>query len=325
MRELSTFNKIVILVEMYYSLTAMPISPIPCTFNWSKELDSMNPSLRHRLKVLRTVCIDGKQTSLKRFNQQVFGDVSTRDCLIIFSEWRGFGSTRLTVRLPPCAETGSYACKVPLSQSIRKNAAIYARNYLGGTGQYLAIMARFERIAPRYWTLSKSENRKLMQRSMEGVLETWKKLKEETSLSKTFLTFDYGKFGSASFKQRNYYDAEDLLLNFHQTIYKGRMSFEEWENSFEVVAHTNQSAYIALLQLEVASSAKCVLLAAHYSNFLVRAFNLYEEKHNQTSSCLKFINKDSGKPHALACSIPLIAHNKPKRKWKHKRKHKHKH
>ncbi len=75
------------------------------------------------------------------------------------------------------------------------------------------------------------------------------------------------------------------------------MSFEEWENSFEVVAHTNQSAYIALLQLEVVTSAKCVLLAGCKSNFLVRAFNLYEQKHNQTSSCLKFLNS----------RIPLLA------------------
>ncbi len=85
----------------------------------------------------------------------------------------------------------------------------------------------------------------------------------KTSFSKTFLTFDYGKFRSDYFKQWNYYDAEDLLLNFHKSIYEGSMSFEEWENSFDVVAHTNQSAYIAVgssHQCQVCATSNCINL-----------------------------------------------------------------
>ncbi len=91
-------------------------------------------------------------------------------------------------------------------------------------------------------------------------------LKEDHPHMITFLTFDYGKFGSDSFKQWDYFGAEDLLLGFHRTIYESNMSFDEWEGSFGEVAHTDQSA---MLQLQIVSNAKCVILAGDNSNLLM--------------------------------------------------------
>lgn len=295
MKEVAVFSKNVILVRMYYSERD---GPMACSCNWSRELDGI-ASLGHRLRVVRTVCIDGKQSSLADFDRNIFGEVPTRDSLVIFSEWRGFGSDRMSVS-PPCSSASDYVCTMLLSESIRRDAEEYAQRYLGGAGQYFAIMSRLERAVPKYWTWEKSDLRIQLEKNVQNILKTWKKLKGDR---RTFLAFDYGKFGSDTFKSwYNYYDSEDLLLDYHKTVYENRMSFKEWENSFSEVAHTNQSAYIAFLQMEIVTNAKCVLLAGHTSNFLMVTYHLYKEKHNKSFSCSKFITHSTDSPNSATCS-----------------------
>ncbi len=297
-RELSVYDKNVILVQMSYSLQDGPSNL--CSFNWSREI---SPGLlRYRMHVVRSVCVDGNQKTLADFDHIIFGNIPRENSVVIFNEWRAFGPDRLVPK-PSCAKAGSYACRKPLSHSIKMDAEIYAQRYLGGIGQYLAIMTRFERTVPKFWTLTKAGNKKHLQRNMENVLNTWVKLKEDHPHMITFLTFDYGKFGSDSFKQWDYFGAEDLLLGFHRTIYEGNLSLDEWESSFGEVAHTDQSAYIAMLQLQIVSNAKCVILAGDNSNFLMSAFNMYMEKHvDSNSACIQLINKKS-KDTPKACKV----------------------
>lgn len=287
------YEKDVILVQIYYPRYTQEPGVVKCDYNWERGLEGMGRL--KLLKVVRSVCVRGNVpgASAKYLDNAIFAGRSSRDVVVIINEWRGIGPDRVRIHVP-CSGAKRYTCRKPLSQKVIIDARAYANKYLGGVGNYIGIMARFERTTPKYWSEETEVLRKGVQHAMEAALSMWNSMKAQTLLSKTFLTFDYGKFGSDTFKEvYGYFDLEDLLEGFHQTIYNDQLSIAEWEQTFLEMSNTNNSAYMAALQLQIVVEAKCIILIGRNSNFLEYTLNLYRQNRPH-DACAKLIGELDG-------------------------------
>ena len=270
----------VILVQMNYESKSTT-----CKFTW-QEGARMVGTLKN-MKVVRKVCIGAKKgTSVSAFDNHIFG--SLRNTIVVFSEWRGIGNrSRLNVNLT-CTKAKQYVCHKKISQRVLKDAEKYAQRYLGGFGQYIAIMTRFERSTKNYASMNQKNLQQYVKMRITQTLEKWKALKAKKSTPNTFLAFDYGRFGSDTFKKNQYYGSKAAMEQFHQQVYNRKISLHDWEVSFGELCNTTDSGYIALLQLAIATNAKCIVLMGEQSNFLNFAAVLYKSKHT-VDRCMELV------------------------------------
>ena len=260
-----------------------------CSHKWD-ETELANIKNIEQLEVTRTVCIMMGSTtgSVDEFDKNIYGDLCPKDSVVIIDFWRGISqdpkAKRVNIDLD-CSDAETFACVMPLSPRIFKDAKNYALKYLGtGLWEYNAIMARLERMIHSHSSFNSKE--KDLNKYVNQIIAKWKELKKKTST--TFLAFDYGTFGSESFRSKNYYACKARLEDLHHIIYDGKLSFQEWEKSFSEISHTNHSGYIALLQLQLVAHAKCVLFVSDRSNFVQHALHLYEDIHPH-NKCIETI------------------------------------
>ena len=277
LRDVSLHKKNVILVQLHYQLHSCKAGPCRC--NWYEpDLNGMRQI--ENLKVVRQVCINNLNgiMSVENFDKKIYGDLCPHDSVVIFDDWRGIARPRVYITLD-CNHAQTYSCHIPFSPRLINDAASYANEHLGGFGQYNAVMARFEKTKhdPFYNTME--QNHLLLNEMVDKTIAKWKEMRERTSTSATFLAFDYGSFGSDSFRTKHFYNSKERLEEFHRLIYDGTMSVQEWEHSFMQTCQTNHSVYIALLQMQLVSHANCVLFVGIRSNFLSHALNSYQKIH----------------------------------------------
>ena len=243
LNEIRLYQKNVILVQIQY---LQPGSA--CTFSWNTTTLMRELEDYQYLRVKRRTCINfRRQLSVTNFKRKVFGDIGTENTVVIFSEWRGIGPNRSPFPLPSCAKDVKYN-GIRQSKQVLKDAEMYANKYLGGFGQYISVSARFERVDLGYWSQPRNSVKKAITESMKKI----GKFKDKHSKSRVYLTYDYGKFGSDTFKHKNYYSASDLLTGFQHDVYEGRMSHDEYEQSFMTLSSRNPG-YIAMVQMAVSS------------------------------------------------------------------------
>ena len=171
------------------------------------------------------------------------------------------------------------------------DADVYVKKYLGGFGQYNAVVGRFEKAMDNYWTLSVDKKKEKIKALVQEAVERLSKLNEKTNVSTTFLAYDYGRYGSRTFFLQKFYQSDDVLRQFQQDVYGGRMSYNDWENSFSDICHINHTGYMSLLQLVIASRAKC-LLRVGWSNFLDYVTRTYLRNH-PTGACMECVPSGS--------------------------------
>ena len=63
----------------------------------------------------------------------------------------------------------------------------------------------------------------------------------------------------------------------------------EWEKTFERVAHSTDSGYIAMLQQVIVTRAKCILFVGG-GTFQRHAYNLYRQL-NPENQCVRILEK----------------------------------
>ena len=273
LNETSHFQKNVILVQIVYRNG--------CTFARHNEsgLDSFMKGNEYLTEVRRQ-CISNNQPSAQAFSKLVFGEVSPQDSVVIIDEWRGFGTDdRVNFKTTlPYNKVRTYVKQRVPSDRILKDAESYAQTHLGGFGNYIAIVGRFEVTIERYYKVEVKKRQEAVKQCMKSALQIWNETKIKTSTSSTFLAFDYGKFGSITFKIGNYYGSEDDLRQFHHTIYGDTWSVEEWEQSFIDISHREESSYCSLLQLVIAAHAKGIILVGR-SSFQKYLSALYVKYH----------------------------------------------
>ena len=272
LNETSHFQKNVILVQIIYRKN--------CTFARHNEsgLDSFMKGNEYLTEVRRQ-CISNNQPSVQAFSKLVFGEVSPRDSVVIIDEWRGFGAGRVNFKSTlPYNKVRTYVKQRVPSNRILKDAESYAHTHLGGFGNYIAIVGRFEKPVQKHWSIGLEKRQEVVRQCMKSALQIWNDMKRNTSTSTTFLTFDYGKFGSQTFRSMDYYGSEDDLRQFHHTIYGDTWSAEEWEQSFIDISHIEESSYYSLLQLVIAAHAKGITFVGR-SSFQTYLSTLYVKYH----------------------------------------------
>ena len=266
--EIRLYQKNVILVQIQY---LKPGSA--CTFSWNTTTLMRELEDYQYLRVKRRACINfRRQLSVTDFKNQVFGDIGTENTVVIFKEWRGIGPGRSYICLPSCAKGAKYN-GIRQSKQVLKDAEIYANKYLGGFGQYISVSARFEKVDLHYSSQTLQQRRNSVKKAITESMKKIRILNDKNSNSSIYLTYDYGKFGSSTFKHNNYYNASDLLTGFQHDVYEGRISHDEYEQSFMTLSSRNPG-YIAMVQMAVSSRGQCLLAIGwgHCIRFVVGLF-----------------------------------------------------
>ena len=193
---ISTFEKNAILVQFDYR----PFELRLCEFSW--DTTNLMAELKHYplLNISRKVCINvNKLLTSEQLRALILGDVPLQNTVIIIDEWRGLGSSRALVK----GECSNYTHLQP-SASAMEDAKMYADKYLGGFGQYISVSARFEKVYGR--TMQKRRRNKVA-KAISMIKKTISTHKKQKQINKIYLSYDFGRFGSLSFRRKNFYDS----------------------------------------------------------------------------------------------------------------------
>ena len=284
--EVSQFEKLVILVEVKY-LSLRQDAQCDFTWSWSVMEDLKE---YQNLNVARNVCINlQRKISSNQFRSLVFGDLTPQNSLVIFKEWRGLGPRRVDIQLPSC--TIQLDCHhIHLSDHVWKDAESYVNTYLGGIGQFISISARFEKMSRHYASMTMEQRHREIARIIPQAVSDVRELQKTHGVEKVHLAYDYGQFGSGSFKRHKYYNSEDMLIKFQSDLYKGTVSFAEYEESYRTLSSTNP-AYVAVVQIVVSSMGKCLIQigSGHVTNLIQELFM----RTHQSPYCNKCIATES--------------------------------
>ena len=171
------------------------------------------------------------------------------------------------------------------SAIVMEDAEMYADKYLGGFEQYISVSARFEKVCGKYYTKTP---RQLQQKSAKAISLIKKSIsahKQQKQIEKVYLSYDFGKFGSITFRKKKFYKLHDLLINFQQDLYNNETTHDEYENSFKIFKQQNP-AHIAMVQMTIAAKGKCLLQigSGHCIKFTSYLFKSF---HSQENLCIE--------------------------------------
>ena len=237
--------------------------------------------------IVQRLCLDFQfipYISVAVFNKLIYGTNHPRETVVYFKEWRGTGSLpRIPVDSKECDNCTAHERMTPSKQLIAR-AETYIDQYLSG-GDYIAVMVRIEKAM-----ISLKHRDDAVPYCLEETLKEWWKLRNESGIQTTFLAADVGKYGSVTLASRA--ELKDHITDFHKffkQIYGAETSVEEWERTFEEVAGTTDSGYIALLQKLIATRSKCVLFVGGGA-FQKHALHLYRQLHSD-NECVRIVHK----------------------------------
>ena len=256
-----------------------------CPTNW----DTIKQFLHtYHFKVAREVCFNfgyGDGLSGEEFRSHLYGSLSPSSSTVVFSQWRGTGPTsRVFIRDSKC-ENNYVQEKVGPSQHLLSHVQQYQQSYLGG-GPYLAIIARMEKV--QALLRSKGGHATSLAQCFFKLLTVWRDTRSQAGLNHTLLAIDMGKYGSNSIHHAGQgTELNARFKDFFKSLY-GRLSVEEWEESFEDVAHTTDPGYVAALQQMLAVQAKCIIFIGGGS-FQKHAHTLYMNTH-QRDKCVRIVD-----------------------------------
>ena len=283
--EISQFKKSVVLVEVKFSSTLYT----KCRFTWD-VMHVMEGLIQYQnLNVARNVCINAeKAISPSTFRSLVLGDLVPQDSLIIFQEWRGLNMWRMNINLRSCTEQADRH-HLHLSNQVWKDAKNYVNTHLGGIGQFISTSARLEQMYVKYTALTLEQKQIKIKTLIPQALSEVRELQRKHSVKNVYLTYDYGRFGSGTFKDRHYYYLEDTLKKFQTDLYNGTVSFAEYEESLRALSYTHP-AYVALVQMAVSSMGKC-LVQIGWGHVINLTKELFKRTHHYPH-CIKCLSPD---------------------------------
>ena len=239
------------------------------------------------LKVVRKVCILNGIPATE-FNKLVFGDVSIPNTVVVFRSWRGFGAApRLSIRGTPCAVSQPPYSLLRPSASIVKDAETFANKHLGGFNSYVSVSGRFEKLPPRNRVLSLEQRRKVVADAISKSIPMIASLKRRSGVNNTYLAYDYGQFGSRTFKHKLYHASNDLLIKFQEDVYDGKLSYGQYNGLLSTFKFQNPG-YVAMVQMTLSSKAKCLFVigSGNSINFVISLFKAFHHEGELCVSCL---------------------------------------
>ena len=269
---ISTFEKNAILVQFDYG----PYEQRLCEFSW--DTTNLMAELKHYplLNISRKVCINvNKLLTSEQLRALILGDIPLQNTVIIINEWRGGGGDRVKVK-GSCFAQMKYTYLQP-NAMVMKDAKMYADKYFGGFGHYISVSARFEKVTRSYASTSQKQRRSKVAQAIDMIMTKVIELREREHVEKVSLSYDYGKFGSWTFRHEKFYDSNDLLVKFQQDLYNNEMTHDEYEESFMILKQQHP-AYIAMIQMTIAAKGKCLLQIGwghciDFTSYLFKSFH----------------------------------------------------
>ena len=258
-----------------------------CTTNWNSAKEFFS---RNHFHVVREVCFNfayGDRLSNDQFKSYLYGHLSPASSTVVFRQWRGTGPpARVLIHDAKCGNTYIQE-EVGPSQRLLLTAAKYQKLFLGG-GPYIAIMARMEKV--KSYLKKRKKGLPTLGQCFSKLLSAWRDIKHQSGLNATLLAIDMGKYGSNSIHDGGKgSELNTEFEKFFRSLYGPDLSLDHWEDSFEGVAHTTDSGYVALLQKVLVVQAKCVVFIGGGS-FQKHAQALYLQAH-PTEQCIKIIHE----------------------------------
>ena len=238
--------------------------------------------LPYGFKVVKKLCFVFKlhhtPLSMNNFTAHVFGNFSSSDVTVIFSEWSTttiIGHVNLnTVK---CQPTLTFDPILP-SKMMYDDANKYIHQYLS-ENNFMAVMLRIE------WLLMSIQPQNIGKVASSCLEQTMKRLQliqNQTQLNSTFVAIDVGRFGSKTYPYLNSDAVLEPVQAFFRTVYGNSSSLQQWESTFEKIS--SSPGYIGFLQKVIATRAKCILLTGSgTSTFHKHALSMYKELHKGTN------------------------------------------
>ena len=258
-----------------------------CSTNWKSATQFLN---QHHFNIVRHVCFNfayGDKLTSKQFKLNLYGPLSPASSTVVFSQWRGSGPpARVLISDANCGNTGIQEV-VRSSQRLLGAVEEYQRRYLGA-GPYLAVIARMEKV--QAYLKSKKGPHSLAE-CFSRLLSVWRDLRTQSGVNTTLLAIDMGKFGSNSIHEAG--RGSELRTRFEEffgSLYGAELTVEQWEDSFEQVARTEDPGYVAVMQKMLVVQAQCVVFIGGGS-FQKHAQTLYLKSHHHTQPCVRIINE----------------------------------
>ena len=228
----------------------------------------------------------------------ILGEWKLQDVTLVFKRWTWHWNVSNTEQSISCKD----ALKEGLNEKLNPNrqlleyAMMYEERFMQGKRPFhVAVMMRAERVV--IWELK--ENATSLNDCLEQVVNTVKDLQGTHT---PFVTVDTGKYGSKSWYEEDHIILTDSQRSaiFHAVadtvtlLLNGSMSFEQWEDSFSLVAGgERQASYIAMLQRTLASRADCLVIMGG-GQFMKLALYEYQGNHPDPSTwCVRLICLDS--------------------------------
>ena len=262
-------RKVVMVYLVYPSSNSKWYGSVPeCS---PKELNKYKGFNVAGFEVVRNICIYTKKYQgrpWKEFNSAVLGEY-TSDVTVVISLWRGLGKPfdRLSFNLPACYRNlhSQYQKFAQPTLKIKRETQLYIDRYLKRQN-YIAVMVRFERVTKNL------VGHFDVKRCVSVVMKLYRETARLHNLTSTFWSFDFGRFGSnfaiINPERVNGDDIEAEFLNSYSVDYN------EVELRLANVSGTLNNAYIASLQRNIVTEARCVILlgGGTYHRYALKMF-----------------------------------------------------
>ena len=247
-------------------------------------------------RIVKTVCLNFKKSgaiNVGQFKGVVYGKYTPEQVTVVIDRLPGIGGVgpfQTAVEGRSCGKGQYYGLihGMPSSKRIKRDAEEYIKRYLGGKKDFVSLMIRLEHRLKAPTESSKVEQTK---RILQECHQKLTAVKSRQNMSTTFLAFDVGKYGSSGFFLGKHGPIEGVIAEMHKffdSLYKGSISYSEWEDSFVEVSGVEfghgVSGYVAVLQKEIAIQGQCIILIGGGS-FQESAGKLHQLAHQEQKQC----------------------------------------
>jgi hypothetical protein len=267
-----------------------------------QNLFSENLALNN-FTLLKSICINFRKLGIlntKKFNDFIFNDIpKDLPVTVMFDEWRGLGTKSCIARVwdPTCFVYDEHFVSETLSlmtpsSRIKSAAQKYIDRYLPRQSGYVAIMIRWEKILLfDFYSYHNNSQHFSGSSCLKSILAY---IFEKRNIKTFFLTTDIGTYGSSTFGLYNSTRVStSTLTKYTQQLLKilnqsNSLHLVDYEQTFQEVSRTTNSAFISQLQKVIAARARCLLLVG-WGSFLTNTLSMYRKMHSKAELCYRHI------------------------------------